>query len=149
MNSACWREDFDEGGIEDFQVLADNWFYKWIKLDGDDGMLNYVHIIGPGHFLAYYMREWGDLYWYSQQGLESFNSLIKSVYFCQTQRGGNGRKRDEPTYWVAPITHWLQRKFFFLSGDYQNLLWLTTSHHYGILCTEGEQQPSSEPVPSL
>jgi hypothetical protein len=121
MTSMRRREEFDEGAIEDFQVLADDWFYKWIKLAGRDGMSNYVHIVGSGH-LAFYMREWGDLYRYSQQGWESFNSLIKSVYFRRTQRGGNGGKKDEPTSRVAPIARWLQRKLFFLSGDYRNLL---------------------------
>jgi hypothetical protein len=111
------REDFDEGAIEDFQSLADDWFDKWIKLVGRDGMSNYVHIVGSGHLL-YYLKEWGNLYKYSQQGRESYNSLIKRVYFRRTQRGGNGGKKDEPTSRVAPIARWLQRKLFFLSGDY-------------------------------
>jgi hypothetical protein len=36
MTSMRRREEFDEGAIEDFQVLADDWFYKWIKLAGHD-----------------------------------------------------------------------------------------------------------------
>jgi hypothetical protein len=56
--SACRREEFDEGAIEDFQTLADNWLDKWIKLVGRDGLSNYVHIIGSGH-LVFYLREWG------------------------------------------------------------------------------------------
>jgi hypothetical protein len=115
--SARRREDFDEGAVEDFQTLADDWFDKWIKLVGRDGLSNYVHIVASGH-LSFYLKEWGNLYKYSQQGWESFNSLIKSVYFRRTQRGGNGGKRDELNSRVAPIARWLQRKLFFLSGDY-------------------------------
>jgi hypothetical protein len=121
ISKARRREDFDEGAIDDFQTLADDWFDHWIKLVGRDGLSNYVHIVGSGH-LAFYLREWGNLYKYSQQGWESYNSLIKSVYFRRTQRGGNGGKKEEPTSRVAPIARWLQRKLFFLSGDYRNLL---------------------------
>jgi hypothetical protein len=120
ITSARRREDFDEGAIEDFQTLADDWFEKWIKLVGRDGLSNYFHIVGSGH-LSFYLREWKNLYKYSQQGWESYNSLIKSVYFRRTQRGGNGGKKDEPTSRVAPIARWLQRKLFFLSGDYRGL----------------------------
>jgi hypothetical protein len=78
--SACRREEFDEGAIEDFQTLVDHWFNKWIKLTGCNGLSNYMHIVGSGH-LVFYLREWGNLYKYSQQGWESFNLLIKSIYF--------------------------------------------------------------------
>jgi hypothetical protein len=118
MDKARRREDFDEGAIEDFQTLADDWFEKWIRLTGRDGLSNYVHIVASGH-LSFYLREWGNLYKYSQQGWESFNSLIKSIYFRRTQRGGSGGKRDELNSRVAPIARWLQRKLFFLSGDYR------------------------------
>jgi hypothetical protein len=118
MDKARRREDFDEGAIEDFQTLADDWFEKWIRLTGRDGLSNYVHIVASGH-LSFYLREWGNLYKYSQQGWESFNSLIKSIYFRRTQRGGSGGKRDELNSRVAPIACWLQRKLFFLPGDYR------------------------------
>ena len=116
MVTARRREDFDEGAIEDFQTLANEWFDMWVKLVGRDGLSNYVHIVASGH-LALYLREWGNLYKYSQQGWGSYNSLIESVYFRRMQRGGNVRKKDELTSWVAPIAQWLQRKLFFLSGD--------------------------------
>ncbi len=100
--------------------LGDNWFDYCIKLGGRNGLSNYVHIVGSGH-LAFYLREWKNLYKYSQQGWESFNSIIKSVYFCRTQHGGNDGKKEGPTSCDAPIACWLQRKLFFLSGDYLQL----------------------------
>ncbi len=43
---------------------------------------------------------------------------MKSIYYRRTQRGGNGGKKDEPTSRCVPIGRWLQRKLYFLSGDY-------------------------------
>ncbi len=45
-------------------------------------------------------------------------SLMKSVYYGHTQRGGNGGNKEEPNSCVLPIAYWLQRKLYFLSGDY-------------------------------
>jgi hypothetical protein len=117
MEYARRREDFTEDDIEEFQTLADDWFEKWVKLTGRDGLTNYIHMVGAGH-LSFYMREWGNLYRYSQQGWEAYNSLIKSVYYRRTQRGGNGGKKDDTNSRVVPLGRWLQRKMFFLSGDY-------------------------------
>jgi hypothetical protein len=117
METARKRETFTEGEIGEFQHLADEWFERWLALHGRDGLTNYIHMVASGH-LSFYMREWGNLYKYSQQGWEAFNSLIKSVYFRRTQRGGNGGKPDEPNSRVVPVARWLQRKLFFLSGDY-------------------------------
>jgi hypothetical protein len=117
MESARRREDFNENDIEEFQTIADDWFEQWVKLAGRDGLTNYIHMVGAGH-LSFYMREWGNLYRYSQQGWESYNSLIKSVYYRRTQRGGNGGNKDETNSRVVPLGRWLQRKMFFLSGDY-------------------------------
>ena len=79
--------------------------------------MNYTYIVSSGH-LAFYMKEWGNLYRYSQQGWEAYNSLIKSVYYQRMQRGGHGGKNDESNLRVHPLGQWMQRKMFFLSGDY-------------------------------
>jgi hypothetical protein len=73
------------------------------------------------------LREWGNLYKYSQQGWESFNLLIKSIYFPWTQRSGNSGKKDEPASWIAPITCWLQRKLFYLGIIYSATMRDTSS----------------------
>jgi hypothetical protein len=117
MEAARQREDFSDEDIEDFQNLADDWYDKWVTMFGRDGITNYTHIVSSGH-LAFYMTTWRNLYKYSQQGWEAYNSLIKSVYFRRTQRGGHGGKLDEPNSRVTPLGRWLQRKLFFLSGDY-------------------------------
>jgi hypothetical protein len=60
----------------------------------------------------------GNLYGYSQQGWEADNSLIKSVYYWNTQRRGHGGKKDKASSHVTQLARWMQRKLFFLSGDY-------------------------------
>jgi hypothetical protein len=117
METARKRDYFESQDVDDFQEQADAWYLKWHLLHGRDGISNYIHMISSGH-IAFYMREWGNLYKYSQQGWESMNSLMKSVYYRRTQRGGNGGKQDEPNSRVVPIARWLQRKLYFLSGDY-------------------------------
>jgi hypothetical protein len=117
METARKRDYFEPEDVEEFQEAADAWYLVWHNLHGRDGITNYIHMISSGH-LAFYLREWGNLYKYSQQGWESLNSLMKSVYYRRTQRGGNGGKKDEPTSRCVPIGRWLQRKLYFLSGDY-------------------------------
>ena len=90
------------------------------------------------HF-AYYLKEWKNLYRYSQQGWESLNSLIKSFYFHRTQRGGHGatvrlQTIDDMSDVVLnsddfedgfkshksrakSIAKWLQRRLIWLSYD--------------------------------
>jgi hypothetical protein len=117
MEAARRRDDYSEEDIDEFQDLADDWFAGWMKLVGKDGCTNYTHMIASGH-IAFYLKEWGNLYKYSQQGWEAYNSLLKGVYYRRTQRGGHGGKRNEPNSRVTPLGRWMQRKLFFLSGNY-------------------------------
>jgi hypothetical protein len=117
MECAHRREDFSKEDVEDFQTIADDWFEKRVTMFGHDVLSNCTHIVSSGH-LAFNMTTWGNLDKYSQQGWEAYNSLLKSVYFCWMQRGGHGGKSDKPNLWVTPLGCWLQRKLFFLSGDY-------------------------------
>jgi hypothetical protein len=117
MDGVRSKEHYKQQAIEDFQDLADDWFDHYIKLAGRDGCSNYTHLIASGH-ISFYLKEWGNLYRYSQQGWEAYNSLLKSVYYCRMQRGGFGGKRNEATSRVTPLGRWMQRKLFFQSGDY-------------------------------
>ena len=62
-------------------------FQLWVQLHGRDGVTNYVHMIGSGHMLEY-MKRWGNLTKYSQQGWEALNKLIKLFFFQRTNKGG-------------------------------------------------------------
>ncbi len=93
--------------------MADNFFKGWIELHGPDGVTNYIHMLGAGHF-KYFLLKHRNLYKFSQQGWESLNSLIKQFYFRRTQQGGFCGVRDQENSRILPIVKWMQRKLWWL-----------------------------------
>ena len=113
------KEDFTDVEIDHFQDQCDNFTEAWLHLlPGDTGMTNYFHVVAAGH-LTYYLREWRNLYRYSQQGWEGMNSVIKSLLHKRSQRGGHGGIIGEMNSKAEPIARWALRRMFFLSGDYK------------------------------
>jgi hypothetical protein len=86
MEMAGQREAFLDEEIDAFGTQCDAFFELWVDLTGLEGMTNYIHMIGSG-YMTNYLREWRNLYRYSQQGWEALNSLLKNIYFRRTQRG--------------------------------------------------------------
>jgi hypothetical protein len=103
------KTEFTNEEIVECQVAIDEWYQVWWKLEGRDGITNYVHLLASGHIADYLFRH-RNLYVYSQQGWEAFNMLIKQVYFRRTARGGG---RDSKTR-LVPIARWLQRRLVFM-----------------------------------
>jgi hypothetical protein len=101
MEVARKPSDFTEEEVVNIQDLADEFFELWIDLKQKDRLGNYFHLIGAGH-LSFYLREWGNLFRYSQQGWESMNSLIKSFFYRRTQQGGHRGKQ------MSTIQQWRQ-----------------------------------------
>ncbi|KAL7558337.1 hypothetical protein ACA910_000137 [Epithemia clementina (nom. ined.)] len=92
------HRNLSDDEITSFQLLADRFFASWIGMHGLDGITNYIHMVGAGHF-AEFLQHWGNLYQHSQQGWEAFNNLIKVFYYCRTQRGGAaGKSGKNPDY---------------------------------------------------
>ena len=69
-------------------------------------------MIVAGHILEY-MKEWRNLYRYSQQGWESLNLLIKRFFFLRTNKGG-GKNTSRSR--LIPIARLFQRRLLWLSG---------------------------------
>ncbi len=107
------KEKFSSDDIECFQNAADDFFKLWIKLHDIDGITNYIHMIGAGHF-KYYLQKHGNLYKFSQQGWESLNSLIKQFYYRRTQQGGYSGIKNKENSRILPIVKWMQRKLWWL-----------------------------------
>jgi hypothetical protein len=80
MSIARKHEDLHNEEILEFQRNANIFFWKWVDLEGYDGMTNYIHLMGSGH-LSEYMFQYRNLYKHSQQGWEKFNALLKTFYF--------------------------------------------------------------------
>ena len=110
----CSHDDLTDEQIVEFQREADYFFKTWIhdlKL-GREGLTNYFHILGSGHF-SEYLFHWRNMYQHSQQGWKAFNALVKNYYFKRTQRGG-GRYGVRSR--LKPIGKWLQRRMVFMLG---------------------------------
>jgi hypothetical protein len=84
MEIAHQREDFTDKDIDAFGTQCDDCFELWVDLTGLEGMPNYIHMIGNWH-MTYYLQEWRNFYRYSQQGREALSSLLKNIYYRQTQ----------------------------------------------------------------
>ena len=91
------RVIMDEGKLDEFQRVADTFYILWIELNGREGVTNYIHSIGTGHIL-FFLRKYGNLYKYSQQGWEHHNKRILGIYHRHTQQGGNGQNCGEKSY---------------------------------------------------
>jgi len=114
---AFQHEDFGDEEIEEFQDRVDEWFYLYVELVGLPGITNYMHLLGAGH-LHYYLKTWGSLYRYQQQGWEMKNGIIASFVNRRTRRGGAGGKYGPAhTSRVRPIMEWFQRSCAWSTGD--------------------------------
>jgi hypothetical protein len=112
------RSEYTDNDIEQFQYLIDNFFEKYVKETGCEGITNYIHMLASAH-IKHYMVIHRNLYKYSQQGWESLNSKYKQVFFRHTQRGGNygiATEESERTY-IQSIMKAFQREMLWISGD--------------------------------
>jgi hypothetical protein len=124
MRFAFRHEDFSDDDVEDFQDLVDEWFHQYVTLVGLPGITNYIHLLGAGH-LYFYLKKWGNLYRYQQQGWEMKNSVIASFIFRRTRRGGAGGKYGPAhTSRIVPLLQWFRRSTAWATGD-ANLYFLS------------------------
>jgi hypothetical protein len=108
------KRDFTNDQIATFQRHADLFFQKWVELHQKEGVTNYIHMMGSGHF-AEYLYKWRNLYRYSQQGWEAMNAMIKTFFYRRTNHGGStGNKGTSQKSGLVPIARWLQRRLIFL-----------------------------------
>jgi hypothetical protein len=76
-----------------------------------------MHLLGAGH-VYYYLKKWGSLYRYQQQGREMKNGIIASFVHQRTRRGGaGGNYGPAHTSRIAPIMQWFQRGVGWTTGE--------------------------------
>jgi hypothetical protein len=81
------------------------------------GITNYMHLLGAGH-LYFYVKKWGNLYCYQQQGWEMKNSVIASFIMQRTRKGGSGGKYGPAhTSRIEPLMKWFRRSTAWATGD--------------------------------
>lgn len=100
--------------IKDFQSLIDDFFEQWLNIFGHEGVTNYIHLLGSGH-ISYFMKKYGSLYLYSQQGWEALNNTIQTFIYQNSQRGGFGSGEDKRKSYIFPLIRMIIR----------DLLWKT------------------------
>jgi hypothetical protein len=110
------REDFTDEEIKECQEYSDKFYALRIQLFGFDGITNYIHMVGAGHF-KHYLIKYCNLYWFSQQGWEAYNHLIKSFFYHRTQHGGlKGHGSDLKASKMEPIAKWIVHNLFWWQG---------------------------------
>jgi hypothetical protein len=105
------KELFSDEEIDDLQDQIDEFGKLWIQEFGDEGLGNYLHYLIAGH-VTYYLRRYGNLYYYCQQGWEQLNWRLKTFYFRRTNRGGKGSKGR----CLLPIYRFLCRRLGWMTG---------------------------------
>jgi hypothetical protein len=98
--------------IDEVSTLCSATYGKYLDTFGYEGLTNYWHIIGSCH-LVYYLRNYGSLYRYQNQGWEHMNHLLKRFFFTRTQRGGRNGAGARSSR-VRAVGKWMQRRLMWL-----------------------------------
>ncbi|KAJ1448621.1 hypothetical protein M885DRAFT_623260 [Pelagophyceae sp. CCMP2097] len=98
--------------IDEVSTLCSATYGKYLDTFGYEGLTNYWHIIGSCH-LVYYLRNYGSLYRYQNQGWEHMNHLLKCFFFTRTQRGGRNGAGARSSR-VRAAGKWMQRRLMWL-----------------------------------
>ena len=108
------RRNFDKEAAWKLQrEKIDPFCDVWDRLHGYEGKTNYFHFLVSGH-AAEQLANVGNLYRFSQEGFEAFNSLKKSVYHKQTAMGGG---RAKVRSHLLPVGRYLSRLLAWRFGD--------------------------------
>jgi hypothetical protein len=74
-------------------------------------------LLGAGH-LYHYLKTWGNLHRYQQQGWEMKNGMIASFVKRRTRKGGAGGKYGPAnTSRAISVMEWFQHTTALLTGD--------------------------------
>ena len=87
MELSKQHSDLTEDDIDKFHILSQVFMASWIDLGPNQAVSNYIHMFGASH-MTYYLRKYGNLYRFSQQGWEALNQKLKHFYFHNTNHGG-------------------------------------------------------------
>ena len=114
------KDEFSDDDIANYQQNVDSFMKIWCSMGGRRMMTNYFHMLASGH-VKYYMKEWGNLYRYEQEGWESLNALIKTKFFRHTKRGGFVCKDSDTDKKVlsnraGALGKWIVRNLLWRSG---------------------------------
>ena len=110
------KTDFSESDIDNFQCVADSFFWNWINVTGYDGITNYIHMLGAG-YIRYFLRKWKNLNRFQNQGWEAYNGMIAAFWHHRTRKGGG--KYISQRSQILPIARWILRVMLWRTGEAQ------------------------------
>jgi hypothetical protein len=99
-----------------FQDYADAFFENWIAVFRNDGVTNYIHLLGSGH-MKYFLQEFGCCYLYSQQGWEALMGKVQAVIHLNTQIGGKGSGEGTSKSFIYPVMLFVSCDLLWKMGD--------------------------------
>jgi hypothetical protein len=113
LNKHC---DQSEDEMDEFQNDADVFFELWVEIFGKQGVTNYVHLIGSGHML-YFLKHYGCLYLYSQQGWQALMGKVQAILHLNTQRGGKRSGEGKTKSFIYPVVIYILRELLWKTGN--------------------------------
>ena len=126
MELAKQHDDLTDENLDDFHKLSQEFMAAWVDVSPNRSVTNYIHMFGAGH-MTYYLRRYGNLYRFSQQGWEALNQKLKHFYFNNTNHGGSCGNEMLRGDHVKPLMRMCQRfimwrlglgtSFFQYNGD--------------------------------
>jgi hypothetical protein len=102
-----------------FQDKLDFFYENWIELFGEEGITNYIHILGSGHML-YFLQKYNCLYMYSQQGWEDLNNRCQAFLLQNSSRGGYGSGEGKGKSYTFPFVRYILRDLLWKTGFAEN-----------------------------
>jgi len=100
--------ELTDGECERFQDLIDDFFEVWIAVFGEEGITNYIHMLGSGH-IYFFLKKYCCLYLHSQQGWEALNLTIQTFILQSSQRGGKGSGGNGSKSYIFPLVRMIIR----------------------------------------
>jgi hypothetical protein len=110
------RNDFTDQKNHETELKIAEWSCKWLKLTGREGVTNYTHSLTSGH-IVFFMKEWRNLYRFSNQGWERQNASIRYFYNHRTQSGGSTGKSGGSSSTTKPSGLWFLCLLFCKTKD--------------------------------
>ena len=111
MEQVRSRNHFNEPRLLSFQKTVDDFADLWLDLNGKHALSNYMHDLFSGH-VFYFLKRYGNLYRYSQQGWEHIMGILKRTYHHSTAKGGGKGGSSK----LKPLVFALLRQQFWMFG---------------------------------
>jgi hypothetical protein len=116
INLITKHRELSEEEQEEFQDLIDDFYQTWIDVFGEEGVTNYIHLLSSGH-IHYFLKKYGCLYLYSQQGWEALNSKVQTFILQNSSRGGHNSGENKTKSYIYPLVRYLIRDLLWKTGE--------------------------------